>query len=88
MSDYFISRSGTRHIPGVSDSRLHGGRIVALCGFSQSLDEEPPGEELQMCGWCLKAEERARRIAQEALEAAGQPGKVLSWPARDPEAIP
>jgi hypothetical protein len=86
MSDYFISRSGTRHIPGVSDSRLHGGRIVALCGFSLNPDEDQPTEAVQDCGWCLQAEERARQIAEDALEAAGQPAKVLSWPAKDPEA--
>jgi hypothetical protein len=75
MNAYFTSRSGTRHIRGVSADKLLGGRLVALCGFSQRPDEEPPGEAIQICGWCLEAEERARRIAQEALEAAGQPAR-------------
>ena len=79
MNGYFISHSGTRHTIGSAESKLHGGRIVALCGFSQRPDEEPPVGEGQPCGWCLEAEERAQRIARAQLEAAGQP-------ATDPEA--
>jgi hypothetical protein len=80
MNGHFISRTGTRHILGPTDSKLQGGRLTALCGFSQRPEEETPGEAIQICGWCLEAEDRARRIAQDALEAAG-------WPAKEPEAI-
>jgi hypothetical protein len=73
MNGYFISRSGTRHTLGPAGSVLTGGRIVALCGFSQNRDEEPPGEEVRVCGWCLEAEERAGRIARDALSAAEEP---------------
>jgi hypothetical protein len=86
---HFISRSGTRHVIGPAVSQMQGGRIVALCGFSQLPDdEETPAEAIQLCGWCAEAEERARRIARDALEAAGEPGKVLLWPARDPDLLP
>ena len=80
MSAHFTSRSGTRHILGSSDVKLPRGRTVALCGFSQAPDEEPPAEAVQICGWCLRAEQQARQIVREALEAAGQPRQ-------DPEAI-
>ena len=72
MSDHFISRSGTQHILECSGSKLHGGRIVALCGFSQSPDEEPPGNAIQICSSCLEAEEKARQIVRNSLEAAGE----------------
>jgi hypothetical protein len=73
MNTHFISRSGTHHVLGSSDNKLHGGRLVALCGFSQSPDEEPPGAAIQVCAWCLEAEERARRAARAALETVSQP---------------
>jgi hypothetical protein len=72
MNGHFISRTGTRHILGPAVSQLQGGRLTALCGFSQSRDEEPPGEAIQICGWCLEAEDRARRTAQDALARAAE----------------
>jgi hypothetical protein len=71
MSGYFISRSGTRHILGPAGSQQPG-RIAALCGFIHGPDEEPPGEENQIDGWCLEClvdEDRARRILKRDLRA-------------------
>jgi hypothetical protein len=87
MNGYFISRSGTRHILGPGSSQLPG-RIAALCGFSHGPDDEPPGEEIRICGWCLEAEERARRITMDALDAPVQPAAPARnlFAPQDPEA--
>jgi hypothetical protein len=86
MTGHFVS-SGTRHILGSPESKLHAGRITALCGVSvRADDEESPAEAVQDCGWCLQAEARARQIAQAALEAAGEQARDL-WPPPDPEAL-
>jgi hypothetical protein len=63
---YFVSRSGTKHIVGPPSSKLQGGRISALCGFTRL--EDIPFETLPDCMLCEKETAEARRKATEAEE--------------------
>jgi hypothetical protein len=60
-----VSRSGTRHIVGPQSSRLHTGRISALCGFGVP-PEDGPFEALRDCMFCVKAAAELERKEEPA----------------------
>jgi hypothetical protein len=80
MNGHFISRSGTRHVIGGVPGKLHGGRVVGLCGFSQRGDDEDlPAEARQECAWCQT--KLARALARQRAETPAE--NIL--PQQDPE---